>query len=680
MTARDWSARQAARAAPVARRTAQRVGAWPWKRIGIWAGGVFATLIMAVVLFAAFADWNALKGPISRFASNATGREIVINGDLDVDPWSFTPQARITGLQIGNPTRFAERGSFAEVREAEIAVRLLPLFIGRFDIVRLDLNGADINLYRSESGDSNWSKDPDTADDGRQFNFPAIQEFALREGRVELVDDKRGMTLDATFTTRESADERDPGQFALIGEGHMNDRPFSIELTGAPLLNVRRDRPYPFVADVRAGGTEIKATGSITRPFNFHRFQADIVASGPDLAQLYYLIGLSLPNTPPYALQGRLERRDSTYGMEEISGRIGDSDLRGAFTASRQRNGRLMLDGDFVTSQLDFDDALTVLGAPPATGSGETASDEQRAMAANLEAQGRLLPNATLDISRVRHMDARVSYRAGRVVSERFPLRGLSLDITLDQGLLRLDPLTLDLRQGSLSGAVAINAREEMPQVDIDMRLSRARLESIIAWSGEPPVTGALSGRARLSGSGRSVREAAGNANGSVSLATPDGEIREAFAELTGINVTRGLGLLLTNDTSTIPIRCGVASFRVRNGVMSAESILIDTETVLIAGTGAINLGDETMDIELRGEPKEIRLVRINAPVTLRGRLRSPQIGVDAGEVATQTGIAVVLASLVAPLAVVLPFVDAGLADDADCAALLAGRPQPNAE
>jgi hypothetical protein len=38
--------------------------------------------------------------------------------------------------------------------------------------------------------------------------------------------------------------------------------------------------------------------------------------------------------------------------------------------------------------------------------------------------------------------------------------------------------------------------------------------------------------------------------------------VREAFAELTGINVTRGLGLLLTEDQSTIAIRCGVASFR----------------------------------------------------------------------------------------------------------------------
>lgn len=670
---RAWGDVHAQRGASGARWTWARVRVWPWKRIGIGAGAVFGVLATALVMFVTFADWNAMRGPISRMASAASGREVVIAGDLDVDPWSFTPDIRVSDLRIGNPTRFAERGHFARIQQANISVRLFPLFIGRFDIVQLDLNGADIRLFRSAEGDSNWAPNP-RAGRGKPFNLPAIQEFSLNDGRIELVDEKRGMALDATFSTRESADARDPGQFALDGEGSINNRPFTLELTGAPLLNVQRNRPYAFVADVRAGGTRIQADGSITRPFDFSAFQADVVASGPDLAQLYYLIGLALPNTPPYALRGRVERRGQTDGMPNLVGTIGDSDLRGAFTATR-RNGRLFLDGDFVSSRLDFDDLMTVLGGPPSTGGDETASEEQRAMAANLAAQGRILPNARLDISRVRNMDARVSYRAARVRSERFPLRGLSLDIALDRGLLQLDPLTLDLRQGRIGGAVAINAREETPQVDVDLRLTNARIESIIALGGEPPLTGSLLGRLQLSGRGASVREAAASANGNVTLVTPRGEVREAFAELTGINVTRGLGLLLTNDRSKIDVRCGVASFDVRGGVARARTIVFDTETMLIQGSGSINLGDETMDLRLEGEPKEARLVRVGAPITLRGNLRSPSVGVDAGELVQEGGLAALLGTIVAPLAVVLPFVDAGLAEDANCSALLSGRP-----
>lgn len=674
---RAWSGRVVARVQNGARRGWRKTKAAPWPRIGAWSGGALGVVFATLILFLTFADWNALRGPISRMASAATGRPISIRGDLDVDSWRLNPLIRVRDLHIGNPAQYRERGEFAIVNSAEATVRWLPLFVGRLDFVRLDLNGADIALYRSAAGVSNWSAAPN-AGRGRQLNLPAIRYFSLNQGRLRYEDDKRNMVLEATFTTRESRDTRDPGQFALAGEGKINDRPFNIELTGAPLLNVRRDRPYPFQADVTAGGTHIVANGAIARPFNFSAWYADVRGVGPDLADLYPLIGLALPNTPPYNLTGRVERRGNVYGMPNVAGRVGDSDLRGAFTATRRRDDRLFLDGDFRTNSLDFDDAMAVFGGAPSTR--ETASAEQRQTAARLAAQDRFLPDARLDISRVRNMDARVSYRAAHVRSNRVPLRGLSLDIGLDHGLLTLNPMTLDLSRGRLSGAAAINARGDTPRAEIDVRLSNARLESIVALRGEPPLTGQLIGRARLAGYGASVREAAANANGTITLVSPRGEVREAFAELTGINVTRGLGLLLADDESKTDVRCGVASFRVNDGVAQARTIVFDTEDVLIRGEGSISLRDETFNLRIQGHPKEARLIRVAAPITVQGRWRSPSIGIDAGDAAGQGGIAAALASFVAPVAALLPFVDLGLAEDANCAALLAGRDEPQRE
>ena len=45
---------------------------------------------------------------------------------------------------------------------------------------------------------------------------------------------------------------------------------------------------------------------------------------------------------------------------------------------------------------------------------------------------------------------------------------------------------------------------------------------------------------------------------GDITLATPSGEVREALAELTGINVTRGLGLLLSDDLSMKALKGGL--------------------------------------------------------------------------------------------------------------------------
>jgi uncharacterized protein involved in outer membrane biogenesis len=160
---------------------------------------------------------------------------------------------------------------------------------------------------------------------------------------------------------------------------------------------------------------------------------------------------------------------------------------------------------------------------------------------------------------------------------------------------------------------------------------------------------------------------------------TPHGEVREAFAELTGINITRGLGLLLSHDQSKIDVRCGVASFRVTNGVARVQRMVFDTETMLIRGEGSVSLRDERMHLSIRGQPKEPRLIRFAAPITIEGPLRSPRVGIDAGSAAGQTGVAALLASIVAPVAALLPFVDAGLAHNADCSELLAGNNPPHA-
>src|SRR5690606_24300600 len=111
-------------------------------------------------------------------------------------------------------------------------------------------------------------------------------------------------------------------------------------------------------------------------------------------------------------------------------------------------------------------------------------------------------------------------------------------------------------------------------------------------------------------------------------LVVPQGRIRAAFAELLGINVTAGLGKLLSGDTGTSEIRCAVADFTVRSGVARARTFVIDTTPVLAQGSGTIDLGAETMNLRIDGETKEARLIRLWAPITIQGPLTAPRIGV----------------------------------------------------
>nr|QQZ51683.1 AsmA family protein [Phenylobacterium glaciei] len=218
----------------------------------------------------------------------------------------------------------------------------------------------------------------------------------------------------------------------------------------------------------------------------------------------------------------------------------------------------------------------------------------------------------------------------------------------LDHGLLSANPLTLDLPQGKITGQAHLNARNAVPVTDVDVRLSNARLEQLIPVKGEP-LAGSFVGRIKLKGAGNSVHRAAANADGEVLAVVPSGEIREAFAELLGINLTKGLGLLFSKDKGAVPIRCGVAHFQAKGGVLTADRIVFDTKPVVATGGGIINLDNETLNLRIQGHSKELRLVRLLSPITVKGPILGPKVGIETGKVVAQGGVAVALASVINP-------------------------------
>ena len=66
-----------------------------------WIAGVLATLVVALALFVAF-GLDSLRGPITRAVTNATGRELVIDGRIRA-VWSWLhPRFRVERVRFAN--------------------------------------------------------------------------------------------------------------------------------------------------------------------------------------------------------------------------------------------------------------------------------------------------------------------------------------------------------------------------------------------------------------------------------------------------------------------------------------------------------------------------------------------------------------------------------------------------
>ncbi|WP_334164280.1 AsmA family protein [Phenylobacterium sp.] len=674
-----------------ARRRLQRAGAWtrehfvaardrlartrfrkPSRKALYISGGIAATLAVAVAILIAIWDWNWFRGPIARYASAKMHREVTIAGDLNVHLWSWQPSATVDRIRIANPAWAPDRANMAEIERLSVKIRLLPLFKGDVDLRLLRFDKPNVRLYRDAQGRATWDFS-DGRDKGAPMRLPPIRTFIINEGQLRYNDVQRKLTFTGTINASERLGADNRG-FEMRGNGSLNRNPFLMRVTGGPLLNIDKDTPYPFDAYVRAGETVITARGAVPRPFDLGQFHMNTTARGPDLADLYGLTGIALPNTPPYNLRGRLSRDDRVFRIAGLNGRVGDSDLAGELSVDAGRE-RPLLKADLTTRSLDFDDLGALFGGSPSTASGETASAGQKAVAQTLNAQQRIFPDSTLAVERIRAIDAEASWKIASIRDAPVHLRAASVKVKLDDGLLRAEPLRLDLPQGQVTGHVELNARRATPVTNLDLRLSNARIEQLIpirSPDGPIPLTGSLVGRARLTGEGNSVHKAFANADGEVMVVVPNGEIREAFAELLGVNVVKGLGLLLQKDQDKVPVRCGVAHFQAADGVLRANRIVFDTEPVVVTGSGTVNLDTERMAFRMQGHPKEFRLLRLMLPVTAEGPIRAPKLGVEPGKAIAQGGVAVAIGSLLSPLAAILPFVDPGLAKDANCAGLLA--------
>jgi AsmA family protein len=638
-------------------------------------------LVAAIIAFLVIFDWNWLRGPIGRYASAQLQREVAITGDLRVHPWSFSPKAEAYGIRVGQPAWAKgvdpDAGQMAQVQRIAVQIKILPLLRGDVILPFLAVDKPDVRLLRAKDGKANWTFGAARSD--KPLKLPAIQRFVINEGKLRVDDRQRGALFVGTVNAQERAGDRG-GRFVLEGRGSLNRSAFVAQVTGGPLLNISPRRPYPFDAEIRAGSTRITAEGNVTKPFDLGRFETQLSIAGADLNRLHDLTGLTLPNTPPYRVAGHLVRKGERYDFEKLSGRIGDSDIRGDLFVLTGRE-RPYLEADLRSRRLDFDDLGSLVGAAPATGRGETASAGQKVEAAQRDATQRLLPDATLQVDRVRAMDAKVTYRADAVNAPNLPLRKVSVDLTLDKGVLTMDPLAFTFSRGDLRGKVRLDARPATPKTDMDVRLTNARLEDFIPImsDGKRAIEGPVMARAQLSGTGNSVHRAASSANGSVTLVAPRGEIRQAFAELLGVNASKGLILLLSKSNKETPVRCAVADFDVRNGVMTTNHLVADTGVVLAKGRGTVNLESERLDFRIEGDSKKPRLVRLFIPITIKGPIMAPKVGLEPGKAVGQGGIAAALGSIVNPLAALLPFVTTGEAKDADCAGLVSEARQSGA-
>ncbi|MGH8674929.1 MAG: AsmA family protein, partial [Burkholderiales bacterium] len=372
-----------------------------------------------------------------------------------------------------------------------------------------------------------------------------------------------------------------------------------------------------------------------------------------------------LPTSPAYSFDGRLKRARDETTYENFSGKVGSSDLAGSGTYWYRRP-RPFLKANLHSRVLDLKDLGPLIGARP----------QMTQPAKRPAVTGKVLPTETFELERLNSMDADVVLHAKQLRRpNELPLDDLETHLQLTNGVLGLNPLRFGIAGGEIDSAVTLDAHQNPIRTEAKVRLKNARLNQLF-----PPVkmmkesAGVVGANLQLSGRGNSVAAMLASASGEMGVAMSGGELSNLLIELVGLDGGEAVKFLVGGDRKTT-IRCAVGSFKVRDGVATSDSIVLDTDDTNIAGAGTVNLRDETIDLTFRPEPKDKSIFVARSPLRLHGPFADPDVSVKKGPLVARAGASILL-GLLHPLAALIPLIETGPGKDSDCAALLASVDQ----
>ena len=641
-------------------------------RIAVLSGATALVLLAAaLVLVVTLLDWNRFKGIITTRASEATGRELAIAGDISVD-WGWHPRVTLEGVTLENAD-WSSEPYMVEIRRLSVRIEILELLRGRIVLPEVELDRPRLILERNDRGDGNWAFEPagvaEAASPDDRTEVPIVERLAIREGEIVYRDPGREIDVRSRISTVVGTAGEGSEQVNLSGTGTVGGEPLSVDIDSGPLVDLRDPhRPYPLKGTIAVGDTKASLEGTLLEPVRFRGMDLVLHVQGANVGDLFPIIGVPAPETPPYDIRGRLTRDGEIWRFENFDGTVGDSDLAGTldFDAGGER---LTITGDLRSQRLDFDDLGGIVGAPTGTGEGETASEEQQRRAEIFARRDKLLPNAPIDFEKVRSVDARVTFTGEDVLAPNVPLEGVRLGVMLEDGVLRLDPLQIGVAGGRVSATIQLDARTDTVVSDMDVHLSGFRLEEVVEGAGG---SGEIFGRTQLRTWGNSIADALATADGDFALMMNSGSFSNLVMELAGLDVAEALGFALGDDQQ-VPIRCAVLDFEVADGVMRSRTIVLDTTDTNIIGEAVINLGDEELAVDLEAQPKDPSLFSARTPVMVTGTFRDVSVEIDAESAGIRAGAAVALGVLLTPLAGVLAFVEPGPGEDSACASLIRG-------
>ncbi|CAO1654790.1 AsmA family protein [Parasphingorhabdus sp. NYA22] len=583
--------------------TAQGSPASPYRRMRNIVAVILVILILATLLLGAVPA-SIFKTVISEKLQGASDREVAIGSVSRDSFFSYTPVITVHDVRVAQPA-WAGEGDFLKLKSISARVSVLDMLTGSARPDRLQVNGLEIALIRDKEGRSNWNDED--SDDDKNDRGPVLTDLDVTNSHFSFTDHKRDLSLDGPISVSLKHGLR------AEGSGTFLKSKATMLFTGGAIAGIDPEADYPFAVSLQSPALKLTAKGNMQGVLNTDLFSASLSARAPTLKNLDRIIEAGLFGTQKIDLRADIRHKDKDWFVDKLSGSIGHSNLSGKADIFK-RDGRTKIDANIKFATLDFDDLADDAGLA-------------KAAALTRRIGPRVLPNTRINLSKMGPTDGQMVFAVDRLLSRRDTVfRRVQGKLSLDHKLINITNLVIGLKSGRMTGSVQVDHRSGAPKLSTDLTLTGASISDLIG-NGDI-ITATMRGRIKLSGTGDTFREALEKADGKAAMVASDGSVRATVAHVLGQNLGGAVEEIIGDPKARVPLRCLVANFDARNGILTPSPLAIDTKVSIGRGEGRITLKGETISLILRGGAKGKSALRIVDPIRISGTLNAPDVSV----------------------------------------------------
>jgi len=615
------------------------------KWILVIAGSLVALVVIAVIVLPMVISVEKYKPVIEQQVAKATGRSFSLGGDLKPSffPWIGV---RLSDLHLGNPPGFQEK-DFVSVESFEVRVKLLPLLSRNIEVKRFVVNNPVIVLEKRKDGKGGWeglgqpAAKPTAQANEKQApastgELPIkgllVGEFAITNGLIVWLDQAGGVRKEVKEIDLRLTNVSFDSPIGIAFSAMADQKPVKLEGSIGPVGAKPGKSPLPLEMTAKLfNELQVHLSGRIDPsavPFNF-----DLTARVDQFSPRKVMdqLGQKLPLVPAdatvlSAVAVSLNLKGTPEKVAISDGKLKLDDTQATFTAQASEFDKPNLKAEVNIDRIDLDRYLP----EPAKGEAGTNAAKQTPT----DAAGKKTDYAPL---RRLVMDARIT--TGEVTVNKARLQNIEVKVSARNGIIKLDPLKIDLYKGSMAGTGTLNVQNDNPATTLQLALNGIQVGQLVKdLLAKELIEGMLAADIGLNFTGDAPALIRQTLGGKGALRFNDGAIVGIDLASMVRNAKAAFGLA---EQSSEKPRTDFAElqvpFAITNGVFKTDGSRLVSPLLRVQAAGSADLAKEVLDF--RVEPKFVATIQgqgdaaqrsgIQVPVLVSGSFASPTFKPD---------------------------------------------------